>query len=425
MNNFLRLMLTLCVLAIASGEVIGSTSSVFAAKEEVPRLQWKGKKIEIALSRSLLLNSPNIKVGSDVAGAIQRSIAAWQNVAAVEIRTQETSRQDVSPSGLVGDGVSLITIAASPENILFFAKDPYAASAKTRIFYNRRGYITEADIVLNPFQLFSTDGSYGTFDLESTLRHEIGHLLGLRHSAVVGATMYDSATKNGVFGTGFSDLGLTEDDIAAVRGIYGSAEPEQDCCGSIVGRISPAVRGGREYTVWVQESATGRLVANSVTDRSRNFRIEGLKQGKYSVFAVETGKSQRYSAQFVDDVKVENESVSTVTVRYIRQPINYSLELLGTNGILSDSPIFLQRGSTQRIFAGGMKLSTDRVRFECDSPYLSIEPDSVENIQFDSDLTGVSFSITVDPNTPPGQYNILAKSADGSYDVRIGAISVR
>ena len=120
MNNFLRLMLTLCVLTVASGEVIGSTSSAFAAKEEVRKLQWKGKKIEIALSRSLLSNSPNIKVGSDVAGAIRRSIAAWQNVAAVEIRTQETSRQDVSPSGLVGDGVSLITIAASPENILFF-----------------------------------------------------------------------------------------------------------------------------------------------------------------------------------------------------------------------------------------------------------------------------------------------------------------
>ena len=152
-------MLTLCVLTIASGEAIGSTSSAFAAKEEVRKLQWKGKKIEIALSRSLLSNSPNIKVGSDVAGAIRRSIAAWQNVAAVEIRTQETSRQDVSPSGLVGDGVSLITIAASPENILFFGKDPYSASAKTRIFYNRRGFITEADIVLNPFQLFSTDGS--------------------------------------------------------------------------------------------------------------------------------------------------------------------------------------------------------------------------------------------------------------------------
>lgn len=418
-------MLTLCVLTIASGEVIGSTSSAFAAKEEVPKLQWKGKKIEIALSRSLLSNSPNIKVGSDVAGAIRRSIAAWQNVAAVEIRTQETSRQDVSPSGLVGDGVSLITIAASPENILFFGKDPYSASAKTRIFYNRRGFITEADIVLNPFQLFSTDGSFGTFDLESTLRHEIGHLLGLRHSVVVGAAMYDSATKNGVFGTGFNDPGLTEDDITAVRGVYGPAESDQDCCGSIVGRISPTVRGGREYTVWVQETATGRLVANTVTDRSRNFRIDGLTEGEYSVFALETGKTQRYSAQLVDDVKVEKESVSTVTVRYIRQPINFSLELLGTNGVLSDSPIFLQRGSTQRIFAGGMKLSTDRVRFESDSPYLSIESDSINNIQFDSDLIGVSFSIKVDPDTTPGQYNILAKSADGLYDVRIGAISVR
>ncbi len=425
MNRFLCIILTLFVLLTSSGAALGSTSSVLAAKEEIPRLVWREKRIEIAISRALLSASPNIKAGSDVAGAIRRSIEAWQDVAAIELVTLESTKQDVSPAGFAGDGVNLITIAASPENVLFFGKDPYSASAKTRIFYTRRGSITEADIVLNPFQLFSTDGSFGTFDLESTLRHEIGHLLGLRHSAVVGAAMYDSATKNGVFGTLNNAVGLTADDIAAVRALYGSTEPEEDCCGSIAGRLNGPNRAGREYVVWAQETSTGRLVANTITDRSRSFRLDGLSDGESSVFAVESGKAQTFSPQSLGDAKVAKGTTTTLSARYVRQPINFSLQLLGANGILSDSPIVLSRGTSQRIYAGGSRLTDDRIRIESDSPFLSVSAESSDDIQFDADLTGVSFLLRVDPETPSGQYNIMAISADGTYDIRIGAITVK
>ncbi len=74
--------------------------------------------------------------------------------------------------------------------------------------------------MLSPFQQFSTDGSYGTFDLESTLIHEIGHMLGLRHSGVLGAVMADSIPKNGVSGTNFSGRVLSESDAALLHAMH-------------------------------------------------------------------------------------------------------------------------------------------------------------------------------------------------------------
>ncbi len=424
MRIFLKAIFLAALIVIYSGFAVGATTAGIGSKEDAQKLRWKTKSIEIAISRSLTSQNTNIKSGSDVAGAIRRSLAAWQDVASIEIVMAESSKTDVSPAGPSGDGVSLITIAQTPENVLFFGRDPYAVSARTRIFYNRRGIITEADIVLNPFQQFSTDGSYGTFDLESTLRHEIGHLLGLRHSNVVGATMYDSASKNGDSGLPYQIGRLSDDDIASIRAIYGTKESNEECCGSIVGKILSTSRGGREYMVWAQDSFSGRIVTSTTTERGKGFRLDGLSAGKYSVHAIESGINPGFSSQRLDDVVVEKGSTTTITSRYSRKPIGFSLELLGINGLLSDSSITLERGSSYILLAGGKNISSDRVRIVSDSPFLTVERGSIENIVFDANLSAVSFRITVDPETPPGQYNILAISDNDAADIRIGAVTI-
>ena len=251
MKAFRIIILAAILVTWVAGTASASIITAAPAKGEHQRLRWKGRTIRIALSNSLTQPSSNIKADSDVLGAVRRSFQTWQNATDIDLVLESSDKQSISPPGVAGDGISLITDAQTPENVLLFSKNPQAASAKTRIFFDRRGSITEADIVLNPFQQFSTDGTYGTFDLESTLTHEIGHLLGLRHSSVMGSTMFENVLKNGTFG--FIDLSsrnLSASDIAAIRELYGGAEKD-DCCAVIAGKlnVTPA-RPQKNLRVW-------------------------------------------------------------------------------------------------------------------------------------------------------------------------------
>ncbi len=420
--RFLQSLIVIGLCTIAS--LAGAPSA--AQKEDVKRLRWKDHRIRIDISSSLTEPNPNIKVGSDVAGAIQRSLAAWNQVAALDIFSHPSEKQSVSPAGAVGDGVSLITIAATPGNILFFGSEPDDSPAKTRIFYNRLGLITEADIVLNPFLLYSTDGSYATVDLESTLRHEIGHLLGLLHSEVIGSAMYDSASRNGVFGSLEKVRPLSNDDISNVRSIYGTAGDNDECCGTIVGKVLLSSRRSASVSIWVEESGSGRTFAYASTDRNRGFKIGGLPEGNYTIFAREESlKGRSYSQRLGEVTVIKGESVSFAG-RYVRQTADFALQFLGINGILSDSPIVLQRGATYSLLAGGKNVSGKRLRIGVDSPYISVEstPDPIADIDYADGISAFPFQVSIDPEAPSGDYDIYGISSDGGRDYRIGGLTI-
>src|SRR6476659_11073501 len=86
--------------------------------QTVRKIRWPKKTIEVALSSSLLSPGANIKPDSDVVGAARRALARWASLANINfvvVWSQETS---ISPSD-AGDRISLLTIAATPENEAF------------------------------------------------------------------------------------------------------------------------------------------------------------------------------------------------------------------------------------------------------------------------------------------------------------------
>lgn len=413
--------------AIAAGSALASFSPAAPGKGEPLGLRWKDGVVRIAVSESLLDANGNIKAGSDIRGALSRSFAAWEAVGHVRFEVEFTDKASVSPSGVSGDGVSLITIAATPDNVLLFSKDPFAESAKTRVFYNGRNAITEADIVLNPFQKFSTDGTFDTFDLEATLTHEIGHLLGLRHSSVLGSAMSDSLPKNGALlvGTRFG-RNLADSDIAAIRDLYGFETEEEDCCSAIVGKLSlGTTKPARSATVWAEESESGRVVAIAPAAPDGSFRLGGMAPGSYTVFWQREGEQGLAPVALVGAYKLVKGETKLVTDKAVPGKTGVVLSYIGLNSQLANSAVTLAAGRQYTLYLGGKNLRPEEVEIEFNSPYLSVTAGTVAEQDFGEDVAAVNFLITVHPDAPAGVYSVFATGRDGSMASLIGALNVQ
>ncbi len=422
MFRFRKLMIASLLLAAVSSVVANPAS--LAGDERVTNLRWKAGSVRIAVSTSILRESSNIKRDSDVTGALRRSMDAWSGVVNIDFQEIVSDKQSASPAGVAGDGVNLLTIAATPENVLLFAKDPENTAATTRVFYNRRGTITEADIVLNPYLQFSTDGTLGTFDLESTLTHEIGHLLGLSHSAVFGSTMHANYGKNGVFGLqNFTSRTLSADDISAARAIYGVRGDEIDCCGSIEGRITVAAKASRAVDVWIEDSNGGVKASTRAADGE--FRFSGISAGKYRVFAQDSGRVKNaLPAREIGEAVVVSGETATINAKFLSGTRDFELNYIGFNGQLSEVAVALSPGRSYVIYLGGRNLDPKKLLISFTSPYLSVVPGSMRSLDYGEDISVVSLEVRVSERAAKGEYTIYAESERGGKKAMIGGLTI-
>lgn len=399
----------------------------FADEGETVRLYWKNGAIPIVISTSLAKQNLNIRADSDVLGAIQRSLATWEKAADIKFDLTVSDKQSVSPSGKSGDAISLITIAQTSENLVLFSGDTEEISARTRIFYNGKGFITEADIILNPYKQFSTDGSIGTFDLEATLTHEVGHLLGLEHSSVLGATMHAHQGKNGVYNlSSFSSRTLAEDDITRIRALYGAKDFDEDCCGTIGGKLFSANgKPAKNFQVWAEETETGRVAAGVLTNSEGIFRIEGLESGQYQIYAQDLGERKNLvSTENLGEVDVVKGKTSNLSKRLKNRIKNFDVRYIGFNGQIADLAVPINGGKSYLIYVGGKNLDTENLTIGFNSPNISVTPNSLTKHDYGADLSVLSFEIKVKTETPAGEYSLFVQTKDKETGFIVGGLTV-
>jgi hypothetical protein len=159
------------------------------------------------------LNPQNADVGPDAAeAAFKYGLNEWN--------TDGNSAFRYTYAGRVSD----TTTGYDSRNVAIFRPDGDGSQIAATYAWSSGGSITDTDIVFfdGPFTYFTgADGcvstpSYGVY-IEDVATHELGHALGLVHSAVDTATMVSGYPACSQF-----KRSLDPDDVAGVQSLYGS-----------------------------------------------------------------------------------------------------------------------------------------------------------------------------------------------------------
>jgi hypothetical protein len=216
---------------------------------------------------------------------VSRAFASWTATPLTTLSAQFAGFTSASP--VLRDGMTTIGFVNRPD------LDRVVGST-TFLFDTTNGEIVESDFFLNSFFQWSVAaaGQADRFDVESIALHEIGHLLGLGHSAL-GETELRSggrrvlAAEAVMFPIAFS-MGTIEgrvlkaDDMAGIADSYPNAEFRR-LRGSISGTITKAGRGVLGAHVLAFNTRTGKLVAGFSLSADGRFVVAGLEAGPHAL----------------------------------------------------------------------------------------------------------------------------------------------
>jgi hypothetical protein len=264
------------------GAAPGFAYSHFGTGVGNARVHWADTRVQwLATDRGV----PGIS-SSVFQTTLTRAFATWQDVPTASIEFTFAGATAAEPFD--EDGLSVVGFQAHPEM-------ERVLGATTFVYDDETGELIEADIFFNSAFEWSTamGGDVQRFDLESVAVHEIGHFLGLGHSAIGETELVPDGGRR-VLGSGAVmfpislgrgstvDRVLQPDDIAGVSDLYPGGDFENST-GGIHGRVRHGSAPARGAHVIAFNPRTRELVGGFALGDDGGFQILGLSPGPYVV----------------------------------------------------------------------------------------------------------------------------------------------
>ena len=345
-----------------------------------------------------------VNASPDAASIVDRAFTQWS--AALDTNVTFTN----------GGVADKLTAGKDGRNTISIADDLFAGQrfiALTTNWYDDDGTMREGDIQLDPSTL------NGSYNLQQVVAHEIGHVLGLDHSAVISSVMYPYVGKGGT-------TSLDSDDRVAIASIYPKAETSTRGA-TLKGRVT-GDNGGIFAAQVVAVSNTGEPVATGLTNAQGEFVIEGVPAGRYRLYAEpldgpvdvrnlsgvwQNAKLISFPTQFAEGtVEVQNGMIygnlSVATNGSSRlNPRWIGATKAGSSDItLAASPIALNAGQQMSIAVGGDGFTSGMTTFEVLNPGFR----RIGDFRYAGNYAMATFEIA--PDAAPGSAVILVRSGN-------------
>jgi hypothetical protein len=273
--------LALCAITLGATPAVAYLHLCVTVFGGVKAIKWARSPVRWFTSQA---NAPGV-TAAQLQQTAQAAFATWEAVPSATAAFESGGFTSATPSD-DGDGLSVLGFEDHGDLDRTLAATGFTIDIIS-------GAIVESDIFFNTAFDWSVSGAADAFDLQSVATHEIGHFIGLGHSALgeteltAGGARRVLAASSVMFPIAFArgvtaDRELQPDDIAGVSTLYPPGDLAQTT-GQLQGRVRLGGRGVFAAHVEAFNLRTGDLVGGFSLNGEGEFLIGGLEPGLYAV----------------------------------------------------------------------------------------------------------------------------------------------